>query len=113
MRELSEKLNLTCHHNCLPTHFDVRSGSTSLLDLFMFSNTISVRTSGQVVLPGISRHSFIYASLYINIPRTEEIIEYLDYNNINMNTLNSEFALCNFSSILRTSDVNEQANLLY
>lgn len=113
LREMCCRLNIMCYHNSLPTHLDVRSGSTSLIDFFLISPSMAVSQSGQVQIPGTSRHSFIFCSLDIVLPHVDNIIEYYDYNNVDLCSLENIALSCDFDSIIYTANVDDQANLLY
>ncbi|XP_037816391.1 uncharacterized protein LOC119606830 [Lucilia sericata] len=113
VREMCSRLNMICHHNSLPTHLSIRFGSTSLIDYFLISPSMNTIQSGQVQIPGTSRHSFIYAVFDVKIPMVKEFIEYFDFNDVDYSLLEFIFNSCDFDRIFYTADVNEQANLLF
>lgn len=113
MREMCGRLNILCHHNSLPTHLCVRLGTTSLIDYFLVSPSMSLCSSGQVQMPMISRHSFIYASFDVSISRVNQFSEYYDYNAADLVSLENMAASYHFDSFQYSGNVDVQANFLF
>ena len=95
-------------HNSLPTHFDIQHNSTSLLDIFLVSSLELVEKSGQFQCPGITRHSFIFASLKIVQPVTRQYYEFYDYNAVSNSLIEAKLFECNFDDVYLADNEDEQ-----
>lgn len=111
-RSLCSRLNISIHHNLVPTHFDLQHGTTSLLDYFIISDPSFLNKTGQVQCPLLSHHALIYACFNFHcIPSTStsiEYVEYRDYSRINMDELQSCISRYDFSTFYNTSNVDDQ-----
>lgn len=107
VRSTCQRLGLTCFHNNLPTHY-TSEPSTSLLDFFMLSPSISIQVSGQMQCPAISHHSFIYISVSVPLIPNEEFVEFRDYNRVDLNILQQHVLLYDFSSFYENPNVDNQ-----
>lgn len=112
IRNLCKRLNISCFHNALPTHFDIKTRTTSLLDYFLVSHPNLIQNSGQLQCPGVSHHSLIYISLYVPFEKMDDIVEYYDYNLVNSVLLENLALSCDFTDIYTTSDVDQQLHVL-
>ncbi|KAI8126666.1 hypothetical protein CVS40_3398 [Lucilia cuprina] len=108
MRELCSRNNLKYIHNILPTHYNLRDNTVSLIDYFIISDKLSLSFSGQFQSPCLSSHAFICMSLEFPKKINANNEEYKDYNGINYNILEHMILYSDFSPIYRTSDVNIQ-----
>lgn len=108
VRQMCNRLNLVCHHNSVPTHFDVDNDSTSLIDYFLISTSLKVSTSGQMRCPGVSHHSMIFIALDTPISSTQQYISYMNYNALNMESLEEMYHSLDFSRMYSTSNANIQ-----
>ncbi|XP_058976986.1 uncharacterized protein LOC131801906 [Musca domestica] len=84
-RRLCTRLNLSIIHNSKPTHFDLGSRSTSLIDFMLTSDFSIVAYSDQIQCPAISDHALIFASLSISFSSLPDFVEYRNFNNIDWN----------------------------
>lgn len=103
-----QRLGLTYHHNNLPTHYATSGSSTSLLDFFLLSPSISVHISDQMQCPAISHHSFIFISICIPLMPNVEFVEFKDYNNLDITLLEQHVLQHNFTSFYDNLDVDYQ-----
>ena len=85
MRSLCLRLNLSIVHNSRPTHYDIAYDSTSLLDYFLVSDQSIIKFSDQFHCPSLSDHALIFACFVFDTIQVHDIVEYLDYNNIDWN----------------------------
>ncbi|XP_065363218.1 uncharacterized protein LOC135956608 [Calliphora vicina] len=108
MLSMCNRLHLTYAHNSLPTHFDTRTSSTSLLDFFLLSPSLDVRTSNQMLCPGISNHAFIFATF--NLPNLvcDDMVEYRNYSAIDMMRMDEEASLSDYNQVFGSNDVDVQ-----
>lgn len=111
VRQMCGRLDLVCHHNSAPTHYDVDKNSTSLIDYFFVSPSLVVRTSGQMQCPGISHHSLIYIALDIPNPASQSYFSYPNYSALNMEALEQTARSLDFSGMYTTSNVNIQLEI--
>lgn len=111
VRQMCSRLNLVCHHNSAPTHYDIDKDSTSLIDYFLLSPSLCVRTSGQMQCPGISHHSLIFIGVDIPTPFSRQYLSYLDYNALNMDVFERTVQSLDFSGMFSTNNVNNQLEI--
>lgn len=108
-RIMCQRIGLSTVHNSMPTHLDVRFGTTSLIDFFLVSNTSLVSNSGQFLCPFFnSHHSFIYLSYKVNPLLSSGFVEFKDYNKIDYDEFVSHVCQFDISSIFNTGDVDVQ-----
>ncbi|KAI8118825.1 RNA-directed DNA polymerase from mobile element jockey [Lucilia cuprina] len=112
VRNICDRLGLAPIHNMMPTHFDIRYKSTSLIDYFLVSSPELVVKSGQFQCPSITRHSFIFLSIRTILFNTEQYYEYFDYKAVNIDSINAKISECNFNDIYLTNCVDEQVQIL-
>lgn len=112
LRSLCVRLNLSVLHNSRPTHYDVASGNSSLIDFMLVSEGTMNYYSNQVQCPCISHHSLIYAAFDLNIDYLENFVEYYDYNNIDWDGLLQYLSLFDISSIFASVNIDEKCVLL-
>lgn len=110
-REICQRLNISCLHGSIPTHFDLRRRSTSLIDFFLVSDPSLVGKIGQVQCPGISHHSLIFVGLSLPVVRTEVFYEYFDYNAVNNEELLNVIGSIDFNQLYESDNVNEHLNI--
>ncbi|KAI8124827.1 putative RNA-directed DNA polymerase from transposon BS [Lucilia cuprina] len=100
-------------HNSIPTHLCVRSNSTSLIDYFLVSRTLTIDYHSQIQFPFFSsHHSFIIISIRFSARLRENWIEFKNYNKINYNQITQCTQVFDISPIFTTNDVSLQLSTL-
>ena len=112
VRSMCMRLDLTYHHNSIPTHFHAGCNTTSLIDFFLLSDTISICTSGQMQCPGVSHHSLIFMAIDIPISSSPCFVSYPDYKALKAEDLATAVQDSDFSGIYFTNDVNLQLEIV-
>lgn len=110
LRLFCTRNNLSICHNCKPTHFDITHSSTSLLDLFLVSDSGIVNFSSQVQCPSISHHALIFATFKMNIEVIDRVIVYRDFGSIDWNSLHNYLSCFDFSRIFNSVDIDEKVS---
>lgn len=89
VREMCNILNISCHHNSLPTHLSVRCGSTSLIDYLLFSfrhpRTFFTQDNFRFRILLVI-NLYLYSVIDINVPSGNEFDEYFDFIDIDFSS---------------------------
>lgn len=65
----------------MPTHWDIDSVTTSLIDLFLVNESPTFAQSGQVQVPFLHYYrALIYISLPLSPQRVDKYIEFRDFD---------------------------------
>lgn len=113
IRNLCQTANLSYCHNSMPTHFDMRHCSTSLIDYVLVSDINLVKCSGQFFAPSLTHHSFIYVCIDIPVTIKNKVIEYKDYEAIDWNMIEESVSSGSWNEIYDTSNINHQLENFY
>ncbi|XP_075163063.1 uncharacterized protein LOC142235689 [Haematobia irritans] len=111
IRDLCHSCGLSYFHNRLPTHFDMRYNSTSLIDFAIVSDIDFVKSSRQFVTPSISHHSFIYLSFEVSVKVTETSAYVKDYTKINLDSIYDFMTEEILETLNRTNNVDVQLDI--
>lgn len=94
----------------VPTHFGPTS--ESLLDVFFVNNLSKMILYDQLTCSVFSRHDIIYMTYKMSISRTDTLISYRDYRNVNYVQLNHDVEAIDWNLIYTYDDVNDQIEFI-
>lgn len=113
VRNLCFRAQLDIVHNIIPTHFNLHSQHTSLIDYFLTSDSRLVVRKGQFQFPGLhSNHSAIFLSYAIKKKIYKNYVTIRDYRRLDVANCFHDIELSDFSRIYSTSDPESQVNVL-
>lgn len=113
LRSFCNRLNLSCLHNSLPTHWNVGLNTTSLIDYFLLDDSSNIYLSGQGSVPFLqSYHSLIYVSLPFMARSEDRYVEYRDFERVDHNEISCYIDRFDFSSFYGTACINSKLTVL-
>lgn len=109
LRDMLIRCNLHVLHNNIPTHFDLRANSNSLIDYTLVSNKSVISRSNQFYFPPLnSYHAFLLVQCTFHSVNDPRVIHYRDYNAINCDNLFRDINDTDFSLLYNTNDTDAQ-----
>lgn len=99
----TQNLNLVPFNS---TH--VSFGAHTWLDLILVSSSTTVLNSGQMSVPGISKHDLIYVVCSLCVPRTPpRLVTFRDFKSFDINLFHEDLRKVDWGAVLKSSDINK------